>query len=144
MEEALWEYRTTYRTPTLATPYSLAFGVEAILQPMRQIPSLRLAIQEALTEEKNARLPLVELEALDEKRLEAQQNFECYQARLSQAFNKKDRLRFFQVGDQVLEIRRLVITRISLRTNLPQSGPNHMLYKMHIHMVLTSLLMQMT
>ncbi|XP_049350318.1 uncharacterized protein LOC125814915 [Solanum verrucosum] len=48
MEEALWAYRTIYRTPTQATPYSLAFGVEAVLP---QIPSLRLAIQERLTEE---------------------------------------------------------------------------------------------
>ncbi|XP_049399702.1 uncharacterized protein LOC125863722 [Solanum stenotomum] len=31
MEEALWAYRTTNRTPTQATPYSLAFEVEAVL-----------------------------------------------------------------------------------------------------------------
>ena len=110
MEEALWAYRTTYRTPTQATPYSLAFGVEAVLPLERQIPSLRLAIQEGLTEEENARLRLAELEALDEKRLEAQQNLECYQARLSRAFNKKVRLRCFQVGDQVLAVRRPIIT----------------------------------
>ncbi|KAL2505477.1 Ribonuclease H [Abeliophyllum distichum] len=29
--EALWAYRTTYRTPTQATPYSLVYGVEAVL-----------------------------------------------------------------------------------------------------------------
>ncbi|KAK3026665.1 hypothetical protein RJ639_040692 [Escallonia herrerae] len=29
--EALWVYRTTYRTPTQASPYSLAYGVEAVL-----------------------------------------------------------------------------------------------------------------
>ncbi|XP_059277686.1 uncharacterized protein LOC132031802 [Lycium ferocissimum] len=109
MEEALWAYRTTYRTPTQATPYSLAYGVEAVLPLERQIPSLRLAIQEGLTEEENARLRLAELEALDEKRLEAQQNLECYQARLSRAFNKKVRLRSFQVGDQVLAVRRPII-----------------------------------
>ncbi|XP_049367917.1 uncharacterized protein LOC125832764 [Solanum verrucosum] len=42
MEEALRGYRTTYRTPTQATPYSLAFGVEAVLPLEHQIPSLRL------------------------------------------------------------------------------------------------------
>ncbi|XP_060200307.1 uncharacterized protein LOC132628548 [Lycium barbarum] len=109
MEEALWAYRTTYRTPTQATPYSLAYGVEAVLPLERQIPSLRLAIQEGLTEEENARLHLAELEALDEKRLEAQQNLECYQARLSRAFNKKVRLSSFQLGDQVLAVRRPII-----------------------------------
>ncbi|XP_060190501.1 uncharacterized protein LOC132619687 [Lycium barbarum] len=109
MEEALWAYRTTYCTQTQATPYSLAYGVEAVLPLELQIPSLRLAIQEGLTEEENARLRLAELEALDEKRLEAQQNLECYQARLSRAFNKKVRLRSFQVEDQVLAVRRPTI-----------------------------------
>lgn len=109
MEEALWAYRTTHRTPTQATPYSLVFGTEAVLPLERQIPSLRLAIQEGLTEEENACLRLEELESLDEKRLEAQQSLECYQARLSRAFNKKVRLRSFQVGDQVLAVRRPII-----------------------------------
>uniref|UniRef100_A0A2N9G4P3 Uncharacterized protein n=1 Tax=Fagus sylvatica TaxID=28930 RepID=A0A2N9G4P3_FAGSY len=87
--EALWAYRTTYRTPTQATPYSLVYGVEAVLPLERQIPSLRIAIQEGLTNEENARLRLEELEALDEKRLEAQQHLECYQARLSRAFQQE-------------------------------------------------------
>ena len=71
MEEALWAYRTIYRTPTQATPYSLAFGGETVLPLERQIPSFRLDIQEGLTEEENTRLRLAKLEALDEKRLEA-------------------------------------------------------------------------
>ncbi|XP_070049971.1 uncharacterized protein [Nicotiana tomentosiformis] len=62
-------------------------------------------IQEGITDEENSRLRLAELEALDEKRLEAQQSLECYQARLSRAFNKRVRSRSFQVGDQVLAIR---------------------------------------
>ncbi|XP_070039712.1 uncharacterized protein [Nicotiana tomentosiformis] len=71
MEEAVWAYRTTHRTPTQATPYALVYGVEAVLPLERQIPLLRLAIQEGITNEENARLRLAELEALDEKRLEA-------------------------------------------------------------------------
>ncbi|KAL0395315.1 UNVERIFIED_CONTAM: hypothetical protein Slati_4497700 [Sesamum latifolium] len=103
-------YRSTVRTPTQSTPYALVYGVEAVLPLEQQIPSLRIAIQEGLTEEENARLQLEELEALDEKRLEAQQRLECYQARLSKAFNKKVRLRSFQVGDLVLAVRRPIIT----------------------------------
>ena len=89
IEEALWAYRTTFRTPTQATPYSLVYGVEAVLPLERQIPSLRIAIQEGLIGEENAKLRLQELEALDEKRLEAQQRLECYEARLSSTFNKR-------------------------------------------------------
>ncbi|KAL0449507.1 UNVERIFIED_CONTAM: hypothetical protein Slati_1507100 [Sesamum latifolium] len=110
IEEALWAYRTTYRTPTQATPYALVYGVEAVVPLEQQIPSLRIAIQEGLTQEENARLRLEELEALDEKKLKAQQRLECYQARLSRAFNKKVRSRSFQVGDLVLAVRRPIIT----------------------------------
>ncbi|KAL0549122.1 hypothetical protein IC582_013602 [Cucumis melo] len=108
--EALWAYRTTHRTPTGVTPYSLVYGVEAVLPLEREIPSLRMAIQEGLTTEDNARLRLEELEALDEKRLEAQQALECYQARMSKAFDKQVRPRSFQVGDLVLAVRRPIIT----------------------------------
>ncbi|XP_019253383.1 PREDICTED: uncharacterized protein LOC109232155 [Nicotiana attenuata] len=107
--EALWAYRTTFRTTTQATPYSLVYGTEAVLPLEQQIPSLRIAIQEGLTSEENAQLRLAELAAMDEKRLEAQQKLECYQARLARAFNKKVRPRSFQVGDLVLAVRRPII-----------------------------------
>ncbi|XP_070035560.1 uncharacterized protein [Nicotiana tomentosiformis] len=42
---------------------------DLVLPLERQIPSLRLAIQERITDEENARLRLAELEALDEKSL---------------------------------------------------------------------------
>ncbi|XP_022872142.1 uncharacterized protein LOC111391210 [Olea europaea var. sylvestris] len=47
--EVLWAYRTTYRTPTQATPYALVYRVEAVLPLECQIPSLQIAIQEGLT-----------------------------------------------------------------------------------------------
>ncbi|KAL0420447.1 UNVERIFIED_CONTAM: hypothetical protein Slati_3067600 [Sesamum latifolium] len=75
--EALSAYRTTVRMPTQSIPYALVYGVEAVLPLEQQIPSLRITIQEGLTEEENAHLQLEELEALDEKRLEAQQMLEC-------------------------------------------------------------------
>ncbi|KAL0411999.1 UNVERIFIED_CONTAM: hypothetical protein Slati_3789600 [Sesamum latifolium] len=108
--EALCAYKITVRAPTQSTPYALVYRVETVLPLEQQIPSLRIAIQEGLTEEENAHIWLEELEALDEKRLAAQQRLEYYQARLSRAFNKKVRLRSFQVGDLVLAVRRPVIT----------------------------------
>ncbi|KAG9458357.1 hypothetical protein H6P81_002865 [Aristolochia fimbriata] len=107
--EALWAYRITFRTPTESTPYSLVYGVEAVLRLEIQIPSLRVALREGFTEEENIRLCLQELESLDEKRLEAQQRLECYQARLTRAFNKKVKFRSFQKGDLVLAVRRPIM-----------------------------------
>ncbi|KAK4390327.1 hypothetical protein Sango_2096000 [Sesamum angolense] len=54
IREALWAYRTTVRTPTQATPYALVYRVETVLPLEQKIPSLRIAIQEGLTEEQNA------------------------------------------------------------------------------------------
>jgi len=102
--EALWAYRTPYKTPTQLSPFTLAYGFEAILPP-----KLRIASLEDLTEDENHKLQLAELDALDEKRVQAQQRFECCQARLSPTFNKRVRSRSFQVGDQVLIVRRPII-----------------------------------
>ena len=85
-------------------PYSIVYGVEAILPLESQIPSLRMAIQEGLIEKENAKLRFQELEAFAERKLEAQQHLECYQAWLSEAFNKKVHPRSFQTGDLVLAL----------------------------------------
>jgi hypothetical protein len=44
----LWAYRTTYNVTTCATPFSLVYGIEAILPIKFEIPSLRNAINERL------------------------------------------------------------------------------------------------
>jgi len=106
--EALWAYQTTYKTPTQSAPFALVYGVEVMLPLELQIPSFCIAIRGGLIEYENHKLRLDELEALNEQRLQAHQKLECYQACLSQAFNKKVRCSF-QVGDQVLVVRRPII-----------------------------------
>lgn len=90
LNEALWAYRTTYRTPTQATPYSLVFGAEAVLPLPVEIPSLRIAINKELSADERAQLRLEELDALDEVRLNAQQNLELYsyRAQMTRAYDK--------------------------------------------------------
>ena len=71
------------------TTLSVVYGCEAVLPLEIQIPSLRIALATKMTEADKDRLCLQELEALDEKQLQAQQRIELYQARISRAFNKK-------------------------------------------------------
>jgi len=52
---------------------------------------------------------LAELEALDERRLMAQQGLEIYHAQMARAFNKWVKFRSFDVGDVVLTIRRPIV-----------------------------------
>jgi len=47
------------------------YGVEVVLPLKIQIPSLRVATVEGLSEYDNHKLRLVELDSLDEKRLQA-------------------------------------------------------------------------
>ena len=74
-----------------------------------QILYLRIASTTKMTEEDNDHLRLQKLEALDEKRLQAQQHIELYEAQISKAFNKKVKERIFQTGDLVLTVRRPMI-----------------------------------
>ena len=84
--------------------------MEVVLSLEGKILLLRIAVQDGLTIEDNAKLRLQELEALDKKLLEAQQALECYQARMSKAFDKHVKPRSFQVIDLVLVIRRPITT----------------------------------
>jgi hypothetical protein len=104
IQEALWAYRITYRTPTQATPYALVYGVEAVLPLEIEIPSLRVALHHEASDKEKIRLRLEELDALDEKRLQAQQNLEMYRARMERAYNKLARVRQFRQGELVLAI----------------------------------------
>ena len=53
---ALHAYRTTVRTSTGATPFSLVYGMEAVLPIEIEIPSLRV-LMEAKLEEANGSKP---------------------------------------------------------------------------------------
>jgi hypothetical protein len=71
--ECICAYQATIRTATGNTPFSLVYGCEAVLPLEIQIPSLRTTLATKMTEVDNDRLRLKKLEALDEKRLHAQQ-----------------------------------------------------------------------
>ena len=62
-----------------------------------------------MVDEKKHLLCFMELEALDDKHLQAQQQIELYQAQISRAFNKKVRERIFKKGDFVLPVRRPMV-----------------------------------
>jgi hypothetical protein len=65
---ALWAYRTTYKVTTRATPFSLVYGIEAILPIEFEIPSLFIAINERLDESQSLKDRLERLEGLNEAR----------------------------------------------------------------------------
>ena len=93
---ALWGYRTSIWSSTGATPYSLVYGMEAVLLIEMGVRSLR-----------TGEIPKVDwlqsrydqLCMIDEKRLKALYHIQGYQRRLRKAFDKKVRTKDLKLGD---------------------------------------------
>nr|CAN73642.1 hypothetical protein VITISV_007331 [Vitis vinifera] len=82
---ALWAYRTSFRTFTGVTLYSLMYGMEAVFPVETEMGSLRLNL-------------------LDERRLRAADHVQAYQRNMARAFKKRVKPRPLQKGDLVLRI----------------------------------------
>ncbi|XP_034686641.1 uncharacterized protein LOC117915182 [Vitis riparia] len=101
---ALWAYHTSFRTSTGATPYSLVYGMEAVLPVEIEMGSLRVALEQHISEAEWAQSRYDQLSLLDEKRLTAADHVQAYQRKMTRAFRKRVRPRKFQRGDLVLKV----------------------------------------
>ncbi|MCR2847796.1 reverse transcriptase-like protein [Weizmannia coagulans] len=120
---ALWAYRTSFRSSTGATPYSLVYGMEAVLPTEIETQTLRVALEGQISEAEWAQSRYDQLTLLDERRLRAADHVQAYQRRMARAFHKRVRPRSLQKGDLVLRVLRGLITdpRGKFRPNW--SGP---------------------
>ena len=99
LPKVLWAYRTTSRTSTGETPFSLAYGVEAMIQVEVGIPSLR---RETYDKRENHTLMSYELDLLEEKSNLAALRTASYKQRSERYFNSKVKEKKFKEGDLVL------------------------------------------
>ena len=90
---ALWGYRTTTRTATGQTQFSLVYGCEAVLPIEIEIKSLRVLMEAKTHESEWARKRYDHLVSLDEKRMSALFHTQIYQRRITRTFNKRSSLR---------------------------------------------------
>ncbi|XP_052878030.1 uncharacterized protein LOC128284216 [Gossypium arboreum] len=100
---ALLAYRTSVRTSTGATPFSLVYGMEAILPIEVEIPSLRILTEIRLDEAEWVQSRYDQLNLIQEKRLKAIRHGQMYQKSMIRAYDKKVRPREFCEGDLVLK-----------------------------------------
>ncbi|RDX61427.1 hypothetical protein CR513_60343, partial [Mucuna pruriens] len=89
---ALHGYRTTIRTPTGATPYSLVYDTEAVLPVEVEIPSFKVMAEAEMEEAEWTQ----HLEPNHGKRLTALCHGQLYKKRIKRAFDRKE-------GDLVLK-----------------------------------------
>ncbi|KAL0540928.1 hypothetical protein IC582_020953 [Cucumis melo] len=98
---ALHGYRTLVRTSTGTIPFSLVYGMEAILPLEVEIPSLRVLTEAKLDEAEWIQSRYEQLNFVEEKQLAVLNHGQLYQRRLMRAYNKKVHPRSFREGDLV-------------------------------------------
>ena len=100
LPEVLWAYRTTCKSATQETPFSLAFGTKVIAPIEVGLKSPRV---EFANTEHNEESLLLNLDLLEEKREQALKHAEDYQWRTSRYYDQKVRPNSFKPGDLVLK-----------------------------------------
>ncbi|KAL5571238.1 hypothetical protein UlMin_020835 [Ulmus minor] len=95
----LWAYRTSFRAATGETPFSLAYGVEAVIPIEISLPTFRV---DNFDEENNDILLALATDLLEEKRETSQVRAAALQQTIARYYNSKVKLRRFVKGDLVL------------------------------------------
>uniref|UniRef100_A0A2N9EZG4 RNase H type-1 domain-containing protein n=1 Tax=Fagus sylvatica TaxID=28930 RepID=A0A2N9EZG4_FAGSY len=99
LPNVLWTFRTTPRRSTGETPFSLAYGSEAVIPLEIGLPTLRTSEWEPT---RNDLAQSQALDLLEERREQAMIRLASYQQQLKKGYNKNIRPRSFQQGDLVL------------------------------------------
>ena len=117
---ALHGYRTSVRTSTGATPFSLVYEMEVILPFEVEILSLRILAESNLKESEWAQARFDQLNLIEGKRLTTMSHGHLYQRWVKNAFNKKVHPHKFNEGD-------LVLKKVSqaLKDNRGKWAPNY-------------------
>ncbi|KAI5324027.1 hypothetical protein L3X38_033100 [Prunus dulcis] len=106
LPNALWAYRTSPRSATSFLPYSLVYGSDAISPVEITIPTARVsAINDLEWDAKSCPdWRLLDLEGVDEKRMEVERKMALYHKTVSQAYNKTVKPQAFKQGDLLLKV----------------------------------------
>ncbi|XP_021825361.1 uncharacterized protein LOC110766353 [Prunus avium] len=106
LPDALWAYRTSPRSTTGFSPYSLVYGFDAISPVEITIPTARVsAVNDLEWDTKTcSEWRLFDIEALDERRVETERRTSLYHRTIAQAYNRTVKLQAFKQGDLVLKV----------------------------------------
>ncbi|GKU89962.1 hypothetical protein SLEP1_g4030 [Rubroshorea leprosula] len=99
LNKVLWSCRTTPSSATGETPFSLAYGAEAVIPVEVGLPPIKSDRQD---DQNNGQLLRENLDLVEEVREMARIRNMAHQSRVAKFYNKRVRARQFQVGDLVL------------------------------------------
>ena len=100
--EATWAYNTTWKTTTGITPYELVYGKKALLSIEFEYNTLRMAAQLDLDLSHAQKERLLQLNGLDEHRMQALLHTEVVQLQRKIWHDKNIKEKQFQEGDWAL------------------------------------------
>jgi hypothetical protein len=99
--EALWAHRISRYGATKVTPFELVYGQEVILLVEVNLAAYRLAKQNELFTIDYHDLMMDTIDEITNKRLQALKEIEKDKIRVARAYNKKVKVKSFQVGDLI-------------------------------------------
>ncbi|XP_028104618.1 uncharacterized protein K02A2.6-like [Camellia sinensis] len=92
---ALWAYRTSKRSPTQTTPFSLVYRSEAVLPVELAVPLARMAMSAHIVPDNKKN----DIEVAKERRDRALRAMEKYYQSIARAYNQSVQHRKFKEGD---------------------------------------------
>ena len=95
----LWAYRTTTKVPIGKTPFKLTFSTKAVIPVEVGLTSLRVKTYEG---QKNQQELNNNLDLIDDVREEAMKRIAKHKEALAKYYNRKVKVRRFNIGDLVL------------------------------------------
>jgi len=104
LSEALWAHRISRHGATQVTPFELVYGQEAVLHVEVNLAALRFTKQNDLSAKDYYNMMMDNIDEVADKRLVALRDIEKHKLRVARAYNKKVRLKDFQIGDLVWKV----------------------------------------
>ena len=87
--ETLWAYRTSKIISTGVIPFSLTYGQDTILSMKVVVPSLRVSKKNGLTPQEYSEAMVMELESVDDRRIQAFSYMLIQKIKMAQTYNKR-------------------------------------------------------
>ena len=104
LSETLWAYRTSKRSFTSLSPFSLTYGQDAIHSMEVVVPSLIVSRQNGFTPQEYNEAMMMKLEALDDKRIQAFNYMLVHKNKVAQTYKKRIKRKNFEIGELVWKI----------------------------------------